>query len=624
MVSVEIAFLLVALAVAVLAGSTIAERLGFPAPLGLIVLGVVASYLPGVPTVHLTADFVLLGLLPPLLYSAAIQSSLVDFNANRRVILLLSVGLVVFTTAGVAVLVHALLPGIDWWAAFAIGAVVAPPDAVAATTIGRRIGLPRRIVTILEGESLLNDATALVALRTAVAAGLGTLSMGRVGLDFFVASIGGAAIGFAVFYVVARLRRHVQDPILDTAISFVVPFATYILSEELNSSGVVSVVVAGLLLGHKAPVIQTAQSRIAERINWRTIAYVLENTVFMLIGLQARWIIQDVRGSTLTTGRIVTVCALTLVAVIVFRMVWVFFARYFLIRPSRDPETGKPPPPTFTFLLGWAGMRGVVTLAAAFVIPVDAQYREVLLLIAFTVVAGTLFIQGLSLPWLARRLKVPSPDPLEDALARATVLQQASKAGFKKLRELEYDDPHDVFDLLKQRIEQRNFAAWEQLGTVADQEAPSELYARVRLEMIRAERARVLEIRGSGTVASEVISDVLSMLDVEESMLDLSQLNRDDIRTADAVRRRTGATCEHLESTPAIETVQDPQCADCLREGTHWVALRQCLTCGNVGCCDSSPRRHATGHFHETLHPVMESAEPGENWRWCYIHHVTA
>jgi len=620
---VEIAFLLVALAVSVLAGTAVAERLGFPAPLGLVVLGVVASYLPGVPTIHLTADVVLLGLLPPLLYAAAIQTSLVDFRAHRRAILLLSVGLVVFTTLGVGVLVHSLLPGIDWWAALAIGAVVAPPDAVAATAIGRRIGLPRRIVTILEGESLFNDATALVALRTAVAAGLGTVSLWRVGADFVVASVGGIAIGIAVFYVVARLRRHVQDPILDTAISFVVPFATYIVAEEVHSSGVVSVVVAGLLLGHKAPIIQTAQSRIAERMNWRTIAYFLENTVFMLIGLQARWILQDVSHSSLTAGRILTVCALTLLAVVVLRMVWVFAARYFLIRPGSDPDTVRPPA-TFTFLVGWAGMRGVVTLAAAFVIPADTEYREVLLLIAFTVVAGTLFVQGLSLPWLARRLKVPSPDPLEDALARATVLQQASKAGFKKLKELEADDPHDIFGLLKQRIEQRNFAVWEQLGTVADEEAPSQLYARVRLAMIQAERARVLEIRDSGTVASEVVSDVLAMLDVEESVLDVSQENREDLRTAAAVRRRTGATCDHLESTPAIETEPEPECGDCLREGTRWVALRQCLECGNLGCCDSSPRRHATRHFHDTLHPVMESAEPGEDWRWCYVHHTTA
>ena len=177
--------------------------------------------------------------------------------------------------------------------------------------------------------------------------------------------------------------------------------------------------------------------------------------------------------------------------------------------------------------------------------------------------------------------------------------------------------------MLKQRIEQRNFAAWERLGTTADQESPSDLYSRVRLEMIDAERGRVLEIRSSGTVASEVISDVLSMLDVEESMLDISRAEP----RGDPHRDRGTSYRRHLRPPrrhPAVETVAEPECAECLSEGTHWVALRQCLECGNVGCCDSSPSRHATAHFHDTTHPVMESAEPGEDWRWCYVHHLTA
>ena len=181
-----------------------------------------------------------------------------------------------------------------------IGAVVAPPDAVAATAVARRIGLPRRIVTILEGESLLNDATALVALRTAIAAASVGVEAMHVGVEFLVASVGGVAVGFVVFVVVAKLRKLITDPVLDTAISFVVPFGTYIAAEKIEASGVIAVVVAGLLLGHKAPVVQTAQSRIAERMNWRTIAFVLENTVFLLIGLQAGWILEDVSESTLS------------------------------------------------------------------------------------------------------------------------------------------------------------------------------------------------------------------------------------------------------------------------------------------------------------------------------------
>ncbi|WP_232679641.1 Na+/H+ antiporter [Nocardioides sp. R-C-SC26] len=621
----EIALILVGLAVAVLVVTGLSERAGIPAPLSLIVVGTVASYLPGMPEVHLEAEVVLLGLLPPLLYSAALSTSLVDFNANRRPILLLSVGLVVFTTAGVALVVHSLVPGVGWAAAFAIGAVVAPPDAVAATAVGRRIGLPRRIVTILEGESLLNDATALVALRTAIAAGGVGITATEVGRDFLVAAGGGVVTGVAVFLVVAKVRRRIHDHLIDTALSLVVPFAAYVIAEEVHASGVIAVVIAGLFLGHKAPLLQSAQSRVAERTNWRTIAFVLENAVFLLIGLQAASLIEDVGRSSLSGGRVVAVCGLTLVAVVVLRMLWVFPARYLIVRPSADPDSGQLPPPSYTFLLGWAGMRGVVTLAAAFVIPVETEHREVLLLVAFTVVAGTLLIQGLSLPWIARRLRVPSPDPLDDALARATLLQQASKSGLARLESMGIDDPHGVVELIRQRVDQRNFAAWERLSTTVDEESPSDLYARVRLAMIEAERERVLQIRSSGTTPADVVADVLALLDVEESMLDVATEERAEVRST-ARTRRPMDECDHLLSHPVDPDAADgaDSCARCLADGTRWVALRRCLDCGHVGCCDSSPGQHATAHFHDSGHPVMQSAEAGEDWRWCYAHHLTA
>ncbi|HET8961795.1 Na+/H+ antiporter [Nocardioides sp.] len=612
----EIAFLLVAIAAGVLAGTALARRVGIPAPLLLIAAGIVVSFVPGVPEVHLEPEVVLLGLLPPLLYAAALQTSLVDFNANRRPILMLSVGLVVFTATGIALLVHALLPGISWSASFAIGAVVAPPDAVAATSIGRRIGLPRRTVTLLEGESLLNDATALVALRTAIAAGLVGVTVLEVALDFLLAAGGGLLLGVATFLVVAWMRKHVTDPVLDSAISLVTPFVAYLLAEELRVSGVIAVVVAGLLLGHKAPVLQTAQSRIADRMNWRTIAFLLENAVFLLIGLQCRWILDGVRDSGTSVSRIALVCAAALVGVVLLRFVWMFIARWTLFRAVAGPWT-------HTALLAWAGMRGVVTLAAAFVIPATTDYREVLLLVAFTVVAGTLLGQGLTLPWLVRRLGVSGPDPAEDALARATLLEQASRAGLAVLDRGEYDDPHGVADVIRQRIDERNFAAWERLATHAEHLAPSELYAQLRLEMLAAERARILEIRSTGNVPAEVVGEVLSMLDVEESMLGAATQEREALGTSGAARPRSGDECEHLASYPAVETTPDPVCADCVAEQEKWVSLRECLVCGKVACCDSSPRRHAEAHFHDSGHPVIESAEPGEDWRWCYLDHVT-
>lgn len=622
----EIALALVAIAVVVLTVTAISERFDVPAPLTLVVVGVAASYVPGVPELHLEPEVVLLGLLPPLLYSAAVNTSLVDFNANRRPILLLSIGLVAFTTVGVAVVVRMVIPDISWPLALAIGAVVAPPDAVAATAIGRRIGLPRRVVTILEGESLLNDATALVALRTAVLAisAAGAVVAQDVALDFLLAAGGGLAIGVLAFVIVGFLRKRITDPLLDTAISLVIPFASYIVAEEIHASGVVAVVVAGLLLGHVAPVLQTAQSRIAERTNWRTIAYVLENTVFLLIGLQADWLLAEVGESEFDGATIATACAATLVAVVLLRLLWVFVSRFLLIRPGPDPLTGEKPSWRYSFLIGWAGMRGVVTLAAAFTVPEDTEHREVLLVIAFTVVAGTLLGQGLTLPWVARRLRVPSPDPHDDALARATLLQQAAKSGFHKLDELAEDckDPHNVRELIVQRIEQRNFAAWERLGTTEGEESPSDLYARWRGEMIDAERRRVLEIRSTGAVPSEVVSEVLAMLDLEESMLDAAEAERAELRSS-STRPPTAAGCDHLLSAPLPDPPPELACADCLADGTRWVALRMCVSCGEVGCCDSSPSRHATAHFRETQHPVMRSVEPGEDWRWCFIHHQT-
>jgi Na+/H+ antiporter len=617
---VDLVTTLVALVATVLATTAVCNRLDISSPLVLILVGVVGSYLPFIPEVQLRPQVVLLGMLPPLLYAAALQTSLVDFNAYRRPILLLSVGLVVFTTVGVAVLVHWSAPDVGWSGSFAIGAVVAPPDAIAASAIGRRIGMPRRIVTILEGESLLNDATALVALRTALAA---TVAWHVVLRDFAIAAGGGVLVGLGFFLAIGFIRKHVTDPLLDSGLSFVTPFAAYISAEEIHASGVISVVVAGLLLGHKAPILQVAQSRIAERMNWRSIAFLLEGGVFLLIGLQARSIIRDVGDDDLGGWRIALLCASTLGAVIVLRIVWTFFARYVLVRPGPD-ESGKVPPWTYTFLVSWAGMRGVVTLAAAFVIPKDMPHREVLLLIAFTVTAGTLFAQGLSLPWFARVLRVPAPDPGADALARANLLHQASQAGLAELEQLHEEDPHDVSETIRERIRRRDYAAWERVNA-SQTETPSEIYARRRRVMIDAERRRVLEIRSTGEVPHEVVAEVLAMLDVEESMLDHSEGERARFRVrASTGSRAAGSGCDDLRDARDDTATNTPgECEDCVREGSSWVHLRLCLACGHVGCCDSSPRRHASAHYHSTRHPVVRSAEPGETWRWCFVHELT-
>jgi CPA1 family monovalent cation:H+ antiporter len=621
---VHVALALAALVSVIVATSALCGRLGAPAPLVLVAIGAAASFVPFVPEVRLSAEVVLVGLLPPLLYSAALQSSLVDFNANRRAILLLSVGLVVFTTLGVGLVVHLVLPDIGWPAAFALGAVVSPPDAVSTSAIARRVGMPRRIVTILEGESLLNDATALVALRTAIGAASATVSVAEVGLDFFRAAVGGVGAGLLVYVVVAWLRKRLTEPVLDTSVSFVVPFLAYLLAEAVHASGVLAVVVAGLLLGHRAPVLQNASSRISSRLTWKTIAFLLENAVFLLIGLQARRILADVAAGGVAPAVVVSTCAATLLAVVLLRLLWVLPARFLLMGTGADAKASRRPPWAYTLVIGWAGIRGVVTLAAAFAIPAGVPDREVLVLVALVVTGATLFLQGTTLPWLVRRLRLPSPDPREDALARAALFDGATAAGLARLAEHDGDDDgYGIAEQLRRRVEQRDQAAWERLGgTALDSETPSERYSRLRLEMLAAERAKVLEVRDSGRVPHQVVEEVLAALDVEESMLDAGAELRTEVREAPVTgMTHQPSSCAHLRDAPT-DTVPnvDGVCEDCVAEGLDvWVHLRTCLSCGHVGCCDSSPRKHATAHFDATGHPVIRSAEPLETWRWCYV-----
>lgn len=515
--------LLVGLTVAVLTGTALSERLRLPAPMVLIALGAIGSFLPFVPEVALTPDLVLIGLLPPLLYASSMQTSIIDIRANLTSVALLSVALVAVTTVTVGAVAHALVPGISWAAALALGAVVAPPDAVSASAVARRIGLPRRIVTVLEGESLLNDATALVALRTAVAALSGSVASGAIALDFLVAAGGGTLLGIVVAAIVLRLRTRIHDPLIDTGVSFVVPFVAYLLAEELLASGVIAVVVAGLIIGHRAPIVQTSGSRLTERVTWSTVAFLLEHAVFLLIGLQATRIVTGLDGSV-SVGRMLTACAAVLGTVIVTRLLWVLLTQW--LRGLRTPPEDREPW-SHALVTGWAGMRGVVTIAAVFVIPADVPHHDLLVLIALAVVLGTLYLQGLTLPVLTRALGVEPQDPAADALARATLLQQAADAGLAELDACTEADPHGVETVLRDRLDRRTFAAWERLSTTTGIEAPSEAYTRIRTRMITAERARILEIRSLGKVPSHVVREVLGMLDLEESMLDAAREERE-------------------------------------------------------------------------------------------------
>ena len=620
----HIAAELVGLVVTVLVISAVARRLDWSAPLCLIGVGVAASYVPGVPEYRLDPEVVLLGLLPPLLYSAAIQTSLVDFRRNRSAIGLMSVGLVVFTAFGVGLVAWAVIPGLPLAAGIALGAVVAPPDAVAASVVARRVGMPRKLIRLLEGESLFNDAAALVALRTAIAALAGSVSLWQVGADFLRAAIGGVVIGLVVGFVIAAIRARIDEPVLDTALSFAVPFIAYIPTEAIHGSGVLAVVIAGLILGHKAPQILSGSSRLASRLNWQTIAFLLENLVFLLIGLQLRRILDEVRSSGLSLLALTGICAAVLVATILTRMLWLIGigTAKRVIRRLKPGKKRKIWPWRYSAVISWAGMRGVVTLAAAFVLPDDTPQRAVLVLAAFVVVAGTLLVQGMSLPRLIQRLRLPRPDPAEDALQEAAVLHDMTRAALAKLEEIRSpEDPPEIIQRIRDRLQHRTDSAWEQLGRQsALAETPSDAYRRLRLELLEVERQQFLKARAGGTADDDVLRRVLERLDIEESMLDRDEeeppAENRELRTPAA----TAGTCKHLaHEWVDKEPSSADSCAACIAEGTTWVHLRMCLKCGNVACCDSSPRRHATGHFKETRHPVMRSFEPGETWRWCFV-----
>jgi CPA1 family monovalent cation:H+ antiporter len=607
------------LALAAVAGivSGFARRLQWSEPLALVVIGIGLSFVPRFLDIELTPDLVLIGLLPPLLYAAAIRTSLVDFKANRRAIGLLSVGLVAFTAVIVGLAAWWVVPGTSLAAAFALGAVVGPTDAVAATTVARRVGMPRRIVSILEGESMVNDATALVALNTALAAISSSISTWEVGWDFVREAGGGLLIGLVAAFVLGFVRRYITDPVLDTTLSFGAPYVAFLPAQEIHASGALAVVVAGLLLGHKAPVLQSAGSRIAENINWRTVQFLLENVVFLLIGLQIRPLLHDVGDEHLRWTTVVWPCLAVLAVTIAARIVWMF-AVVGVLRTLRRPAWDW----RVTSIVAWAGMRGVVTLAAVFLIPADTPHRALLALAAFIVVAGTLLIQGVTLPWLVARVRLPGPDLAEDALQAAGLVATATQAGLAVLDELaKPDDPPEVLDELRARAVKRSNRIWEQLGrSQSELEPPAAVYRRLRLQMLSAERSSILEARDSGAYDDEVLRVALRELDVEESMLERIEDATARLDDELATPEKRAGNCAHLRDAPRVVQPRTPEgCEECLRDGTRWVHLRLCLTCGHVGCCDSSVMKHATAHFHETEHPVMRSIEPGEAWRWCYV-----
>jgi len=520
-----VAFIVVTVAVTGLAG-----RWGLSAPIALVVVGAVVSFIPGVPTIEVEPDLILYGLLPPLLFAAAIRTSFADVRARRDGILLLSVGLVAFTVVTVGFTAWWVVPGITLAAAFAFGAVVAPTDAVAVTAIAGRLRLPRRLVTVLEGESLLNDATALVALNAAIAAILAAsnpsaepLNGWGILLEFVVAVVVGVGVGFVVGYVLGFIRKRLHSPVLDTSLSLITPFVAFIPAQFLHGSGVLAVVVAGLYLGFRAPVIQSAESRIAEALNWRTIQFLLENAVFLFIGLSLFGIFQEAVSDAPGLWPTIGISAALLVAIFLSRFVWMMFT-------TSVYRFG----PRWLRARGWswrngiavsvAGIRGVVTLAAVFLLPESTPGRAFLQFLAFVVVVGTL-LGGAFLPFVIRRLKLPPPDFSQEMTEVHMLMAEAQGVGLARLDE-------EIGDADEQRVVDRLRLNATFLSDALENpapdgiEPPAKAYNRLRRIMIEAEREAVLKARAEGRYQERAVKSVLAKIDVEETELNIGKPRR--------------------------------------------------------------------------------------------------
>ncbi|MGW0772606.1 Na+/H+ antiporter [Streptomyces sp. NPDC002835] len=505
-----------------------ARRTPVPAPLLLVAAGLVASYVPGVPDYHLDPHIVLPLVLPPLLHMAALDSSYLDLRANIRPVALLSVGYVLFATVAVGCLAYLLVPDLPLPTALVLGAVIAPPDAVAATAIARRLGLPGRITTILQGESLVNDATAITAYKVALAAAVGAGASWGSGLEeFALAALGGVGVGLALMLPIHWLRRRLKEPLLQNTLSLLIPFIAYAAAEQVHASGVLAVVVVALYLGHHSWQVDFA-TRLQEEAVWRMVAFVLESAVFALIGLQLAFVVEGLGDYGL--GDALLYGAGVFAAVVVVRFVWVYPATFLPRMVSRrirerEPDTGWTAP----LIVGWAGMRGVVSLAIAFSIPLSTPdgdafpARNLVLFLTFTTVIGTLVVQGLTLPSLIRALRIPGRDVHAETLAEAQAQSKASAAAEQRLDELLADErnrlPEPLADRLRAVLARRRNAVWERLGTVNAEtgETADDTYRRLAREMISTERDVFVELRDRREIDDEMMRNLLRRLDLEEA-----------------------------------------------------------------------------------------------------------
>ncbi len=504
--------------VAITALAVIARRIAVPYPILLVFGGLGISLVPGLPHVELEPEVFFLVFLAPLLFADAWLMPLRDFKAELRPILLLAIGLVAFTTLVVGYAAHAIV-GLELPVAFALGAVISPTDAVAVGSITHRMRIPHRLTTIINGESLVNDASGLVGLKLAVAAALtGTFHAARVVPEFLWLAVAGLVAGLAVGWAACWFRRWYArggepDPLIDIAVSFLTPYAAYLAGESIEASGILSVVAAGLYGGYRDPMQMTAQSRQRAWAAWETAVFLLNGLVFILLGLQFRQVMHGL--SSHAPSSLALYAAVVSGLAIVTRLVWIFPGAYLpRMLFKRIRETEPFPPPRQIFIAGWSGMRGTVTLAGALSLPLVIPGRDMVIFLAFSVILVTLVVQGFSLPVFIRRLGIQA----DDARRREEVAGRirAAQAAVKGVEGIDGADPALAAGIVGEYEERIERLAAED-GHRHDAGERGEEEKRLRLAAIDAERAEAIRLRNSGAINDEALRAIQHDIDLEET-----------------------------------------------------------------------------------------------------------
>jgi Na+/H+ antiporter len=520
----------VALLFAVIPLVVLARRVNIAYPIVLVLGGLALGFTPGLPAIHLPPEVVLVVFLPPLLYWEALTAPIGTMRAQAGVVRTLVVGLVIATTIGVAIVAHAIVPHLPWAAAFVLGAIVAPTDAVAFSVIAKRLGIPHRTIAVIEAESLLNDATALVLYTSAVAAVVsGTFALRNVALAFVVSSLGAIALGIVVGLLVRVLWRRVHDTDLQIAISVLAPFLAYLPAERLGISAVLAVVTTGVFVNRFAPNTLTPEARERSAGFWQTVAFLMNALIFMLVGLQLHPVLTSLAGYS--RSRLLFMALAIGATVIAIRLAWLFAQRYVLrLRyrfADRPAEEWK-----HRLIASWAGFRGGVSLAMALALPATvasgAEFprRQLTIFLTFGVIFATLVGQGLALPWLVRRLHIETDDEERSAIRKT--LASTSRAALSRLRPLERSQRADgaALAVLRRHYERREHRYSGRSRAAAREGDGLRGYEDVARELLAAERAEMLGLQRRGAIDSNVLARVEALLDLEE--LELNRITAVD------------------------------------------------------------------------------------------------